>query len=97
MAGPPRLTAAALEHLAGRPVHVRASRRHGCCGGAALVPVAEPGSADAPEGVDRFEVSGTTVYVDRRLGGPTGSWVIDADGFARWRRLVVLGAELAAT
>jgi hypothetical protein len=92
---PPHLTPSASEHLAGRPVHVRSSRRNGCCGGAASVPVAEPGSPETLDGVERFEVSGTVVYVDRDVLGTSGSWVIDTDGFARWRRLVVLGAEVS--
>ena len=93
--GPPRLTASALDHLAGRPVHVRSSRRHGCCGGVVLVPDAQIAPVEPPADADRFEVSGTTVYVERTLRGACGSWVIDTDGFARWRRLVVLGAEVA--
>jgi hypothetical protein len=92
---PPHLTASAQDYLAGRPVHVRSSRRHGCCGGAASVPVAEPGLPETLDGVERFEVSGSEIYVDRGLLGASGSWTIDIDGFARWRRLVVLGADLA--
>jgi hypothetical protein len=91
----PHLTDAAVAHLAGRPVHVRSSPRHGCCGGAASIPVAEPGEPEEIDGVERFEVSGTVVYVDRGLNGAHGSWTIDTDGFARWRRLVVLGVDLA--
>jgi hypothetical protein len=92
---PPQLTASARELLAGRPVHVRGSRRHGCCGGAASVPVAEPGIPPALDGVERFEVAGTVVYVDRDVRATGPSWTIDTDGFARWRRLVVLGVGLA--
>ncbi len=91
---PPHLTASAHSLLAGRPVHVRGSRRHGCCGGAASVPVAEPGAPESFDGVDRFDVSGTVVFVDRDVPGTDGHWVIDTDGFARWRRLVVLGLDL---
>jgi hypothetical protein len=91
----PHLTESARVHLAGRPVHVRASPRHGCCGGSASIPVAEPGTPEAIDVVERFDVSGTTVYVDRTLLGADGSWTIDTDGFARWRRLVVLGVALA--
>ncbi len=89
--GSPQITESARALLAGRAVHVRASRRHGCCGGAAAVPVAEPGAPDDLDGVERFDVAGTEIYVDRRLSGASGSWTIDTDGFARWRRLVVLG------
>ena len=88
---PPLVTASAHEYLAGRPVYVRASRRHGCCGGAALVPVAEPGAPEVLDDADRFDVAGTVVFVDRTLRAPDATWTIDSDGFARWRRLVVLG------
>lgn len=92
---PPHVTESARAHLAGRPVHVRASRRHGCCGGAAAVPVAEPGAPERLDGTERFEVEGTVVYVDRALFAADGAWTIDTDGFARWRRLVVLGVDLS--
>ncbi|HSM67357.1 MAG TPA: CC/Se motif family (seleno)protein [Ilumatobacteraceae bacterium] len=91
---PPFVRASARAHLAGRPVHVRASRRHGCCGGTAAVPVAEPGKPEDLDGTRRFEVEGTVVYVDRTVFAADGTWTIDTDGFARWRRLVVLGVEL---
>jgi hypothetical protein len=91
---PPHVTASAKAHLAGRPVHVRASRRHGCCGGAAAVPVAEPGAPEHLDGTECVEVEGTVVYVDRALFAADGTWTIDTDGFARWRRLVVLGLDL---
>jgi hypothetical protein len=88
---PPELTASARALLAGRPVHVRSSPRHGCCGGGASVPVAEPGTPEALDDVELFEVSGIEIYVDRGLLGSDDPWTIDTDGFARWRRLVVLG------
>ncbi|MGF1665106.1 MAG: CC/Se motif family (seleno)protein [Acidimicrobiia bacterium] len=91
---PPHVTTSARTFLAGRPVHVRASRRNGCCGGTASVPVAEPGSPEMLDEVERFDVAGTVVYLDRGLPGACGSWTIDVDGFGRWRRLVVVGAEL---
>jgi hypothetical protein len=91
---PPHVTESARAYLAGRPVHVRASRRHGCCGGTASVPVAEAGEPEHLDGTRRFEVDGTVVYVDRTVFAADGTWTIDTDGFARWRRLVVLGVEL---
>ena len=91
---PPQITESARALLGGRAVHVRGSRRHGCCGGSAAVPVAEPGVPEDLGGVERFEVSGTAVYVDRRLAGTDATWRIDTDGVARWRRLVVLGVAL---
>ena len=92
--GPPQITESARALLGDRAVHVRASRRHGCCGGSAAMPVAEPGAPEDLGGVERFDVGGTDVYVDRRLTAAESSWTIDTDGFARWRRLVVLGVDL---
>lgn len=58
------------------------------------MPVAEAGSPALPDLTDRHEVSGTVVHLDRTLH-PQGGWTIDTDGFGRWRRLVVLGLDLA--
>lgn len=91
----PHITASAHTYLAGRAVHVRSSPRHGCCGGSASIPVAEPGAPEETADAECFEVSGTIVYVDRGLFGADGSWTVDTDGFARWRRLVVLGLDLS--
>jgi hypothetical protein len=92
---PPQITDSARALLDGRAVHVRSSRRHGCCGGAASVPVAEPGTPETLDDVERFDVSGIEIYVDRGLCGTDGSWTIDTDGFGRWRRLVVLGLPVS--
>jgi hypothetical protein len=92
---PPQITDSARALLDGRPVHVRSSRRHGCCGGAASVPVAEPGTPQTLDDVERFDVEGTEIYVDRGLPGADGSWTIDTDGFGRWRRLVVIGLPVS--
>ena len=93
---PPVLTRAALALLDGRAVYVRSSRRHGCCGGAASMPTAEPGAPATLDGLERFDVSGTAVYVEPHMNPNDNSWAIDVDGFARWRRLVVLGLDLTA-
>jgi hypothetical protein len=92
---PPQITDSARALLDGRPVHVRSSRRHGCCGGAASVPVAEPGTPQTLDDVERFDVEGTEIYVDQGLPGADGSWTIDTDGFGRWRRLVVIGLPVS--
>lgn len=96
MAGPSSITPAARRHVAGRAVVLRASPRHGCCGGTALVPVVETvddtESRIPPGGFDVVEVDGVEVYVDRRLAGTAGDWTIDLDGLLRWRRLIVRGA-----
>jgi hypothetical protein len=59
------------------------------------VPVAEAGTLRSLDDAERFEVSGAVVYVDRDVSRTGDTWVIDTDGFARWRRLVVLGLALA--
>jgi hypothetical protein len=43
----------------------------------------------------RVEVSGAVVDVHRGLTRTSGTWMSDTDRFARWRRLVVLGLDLA--
>jgi hypothetical protein len=88
-----RITDRAVEHLAGRPLVLRASPRHGCCGGSAAVPVAEVGPPADPEGYLPAQVGDVEVHVDPLLG-PTGSWVVDVDGLWRWARLRVDGAAM---
>lgn len=100
VAGPAAVTEAARAHLAGRPVVLRPSPRHGCCGGTALVPVVEIGDevgrgAVGPDGYEVVRVDGVEVHVDRRLGDEAGGWTIDLDGLLRWRRLVVRDATPA--
>ncbi len=94
MNAPPELTPAALAYLDGRDVHVRTSRRHGCCGGIAAIPTAGPGTPTDLDGLQRFDVAGTSIYVESHLNPDDQPWIIDVDGFARWRRLVVVGLDL---
>jgi hypothetical protein len=90
----PTLTPAAVEHLAGRPLVLRASPRHGCCGGHALVPVAEPGPPADPLRYHRVEDGPVVCFVDPALGTElVASWHVDVVGFGRWRRLYLDGAE----
>jgi hypothetical protein len=89
----PTLTAAAVDHLDGRPLVLRASPRHGCCGGHAAVPVAEVGPPRDPTGYRRVEDGPLTCFVDADLGADPGSWTVDAAGIGRWRRLQLVGAE----
>lgn len=88
----PRFTAGALAHLGGRPLVVRASPRHGCCGGHAAVPIAEVGPPADP---DRYVVveGPVTCFVDRDLVVDVGTWEVDSAGIGRWRRLQLVGAE----
>lgn len=88
MTTPAGITGAAREYLAGRPVVLRSSPRHGCCGGTALVPVVEIGPPADPNGFDLSLLDGVEVYVDQRLDDAQW-WTIDLDGILRWKRLVV--------
>lgn len=89
----PRLTPAAIEHLAGRPLLLRASPRHGCCGGHALLPVAEVGPPDDFAGYRVELIDGIAHDVDPRLGDDLSAWTIDVHGIGRWKRLQIDGAE----
>jgi hypothetical protein len=89
----PTVTAAAVEHLAGRPLVLRLSPRHGCCGGHALVPVVEVGPPTPSDGYRRLDQGAVTCFVDQRLGDEPASWRVDVAGIGRWRRLQLEGAE----
>jgi hypothetical protein len=52
-------------------VTLRRSRRHGCCGGTAFVPVAEPGAPADRERYRTVEVEAITVFLERDV--ETGS------------------------
>jgi len=88
---PLRLDASAAEWLAqkGGSVTVRASPRHGCCGGTAHLPVAEVGAPADPVGWSVQECDGITVYVDPALTDPGAVLIVRVEGFSRWRRLFV--------
>ncbi|WP_018950179.1 CC/Se motif family (seleno)protein [Thioalkalivibrio sp. ALMg11] len=83
---------AARDWLAGQggEVTLRLSTRHGCCGGQAGVPVAEPGAPRNADGYTAREIDGVRVFVADDLGA--GPYHIDVEGLFRWRRLVVEGA-----
>jgi hypothetical protein len=91
-----RLDPAAASWLTrkGGAVTLRASPRHGCCGGTAHLPVAEAGAPDDPAGWPVHEIRGITVYVDPALTDPGAVLTVRVEGFGRWRRLFV---EEAAT
>jgi len=74
-------------------VTLRISRRLGCCGGAAGVPVAEPGPPASASAWERYEIAGITVYVAPELAA-NQTYLIRAEGFWRFRRLFVEGASL---
>ncbi|HSP01244.1 MAG TPA: CC/Se motif family (seleno)protein [Thioalkalivibrio sp.] len=74
----------------GGEVTLRASPRHGCCGGHAAVPVAEAGVPKAREDYTEQEIDGVRVYLQRGLD--SGPYRIHLEGFLSLRRLTVEGA-----
>ena len=86
-----RLDPAAARWLAkqGDAVTLRASPRHGCCGGTAPLPVAELGAPGDPAGWPVHEIAGITVYLDPTLPVAGGMLTVQVEGFARWQRLFV--------
>jgi hypothetical protein len=91
-----RLEPAARAHIAGRggAVTLRGSRRHGCCGGTAFVPVAEPGPPADAEGYRSLEVDGITVFLEADVVAGPDPLLIGVDGLWRWRRLRVEGTAI---
>jgi hypothetical protein len=91
-----RIEAQAREHLEalGGAVTLRGSRRHGCCGGTAFVPVAEPGPPAQPEHYRAHEVDGITVYVERDVVAGPEPLVVGLDELWRWQRLRVEGTAI---
>lgn len=80
----------------GGAITLRPSPRHGCCGGTAILPVAEARAPDKPEAWLIREIDGVTVYVDPAMVGHPDTLMIRTEGFLRWRRLFVEGTGLNA-
>jgi hypothetical protein len=78
----------------GGAVTLRGSRRHGCCGGTAFVPVAEPGPPGDAEQYRSLDVDGVTVFLERRVTTGADPLVIGLDGVWRWQRLRVDGTAI---
>lgn len=78
-----------LDH--GGAVTIRHSPRHGCCGGQAMLPVADALVPGDEADYERRTIDGVDVYRARSLTG-AGVVTIDVAGFWRWRRLIVAGA-----
>ena len=89
----PEVSDAARDHLAGRPLVLRASPRHGCCGGRALVPVAEVGPPADPHTYLRLDGAPVPCYLDPRLEAQPDGWRVELVGIGRWRRLHLLDAR----
>lgn len=78
----------------GGTLTIRASPRHGCCGGTVAVPVAETGAPRDPARYDVAEFEGARVYVAQDLlPHVIGPVRIELEGFGPWRRLCVTGVE----
>jgi hypothetical protein len=86
----------AREYIAARggSVTLRDSRRHGCCGGTAFVPTAQPGSPADPDRYRTVDVDGITVFVAHDVTGGPAPLVIGLDTLWRWERLRVEGSAI---
>jgi hypothetical protein len=78
----------------GGAVTLRGSRRHGCCGGTAFVPVAEPGPPGDREGYSAHEVDGITVFLEPDVAPGPEPLVVGLDELWRWQRLRVEGTAI---
>ncbi|MCC5858344.1 MAG: hypothetical protein JJT90_09330 [Ectothiorhodospiraceae bacterium] len=92
-----RFSSDAREWLRGRhdAITLRISPRHGCCGGTAGVPVAEPGSPEDQAAFRRYDADGITVYLAPELEWEQ-AYTIRVEGFLGLKRLFVEGAALSA-
>ena len=92
-----RLDPAARDWLLAREgaVTLRRSVRHGCCGGSAAVPVAEPGVPASTQDYAAREVNGIKVFLAAGLQRE-GELHIRLEGFLGMKRLFVEGAGLAS-
>lgn len=77
-----------------RAVTVRASRRHGCCGGISKVPVAEAGVPGEPEEYRRERIEGIDVYVARELD-TAATMTVRLESLLGCKRLFVEGAKVS--
>jgi hypothetical protein len=91
-----RIEPEAREHIAARggTVTLRGSRRHGCCGGTAFVPVAEMGAPDDPDRFRSTRVAGVTVFLEKKVAPGAEPLVIGLDRLWRWQRLRVEGTAI---
>jgi hypothetical protein len=87
---------AAREYIAARggAVTLRGSRRHGCCGGTAFVPVADAESPPDPDAYRSVEIDGITVFIEDDVTTGTEPLVIGLDTLWRWGRLRVEGSAI---
>lgn len=89
-------SAGLVPYLVGRgaTLTLRASPRHGCCGGTVAVPVAELGAPANAQRYDLIEREGVRVYLEHGLLSAARETVtVGLEGFGPWRRLWVSGLE----
>ncbi|WP_376697432.1 CC/Se motif family (seleno)protein [Wenzhouxiangella sp. EGI_FJ10305] len=79
-----------------KAVMVRISPRHGCCGGMAGVPVAEPGTPENASDYRHERIGDIDVYIDLDLD-EAGTLTIRLEGLWGLRRLFVEGADLSGS
>jgi len=84
-------------HARGGALTLRDSPRHGCCGGRAFVPVADPDAPADPVGCTRRRVDGVDVYLAPAIAARAAAVRVGLDGFWKWRRLVVEGVAMAGS
>jgi hypothetical protein len=91
-----RIEPGAREHIRrhGGAVTLRGSRRRGCCGGTAFVPVAEAGPPLEAAGYRSVEVDGITVFVQDDVEPGDRPIVIGLDRLWRLERLRVDGTAI---
>lgn len=75
-------------------VTIRTSVRHGCCGGSAAVPVAEPGSPRHGADWQRVDVDGVAVWLAPGFED-TITLTVRLEGLWGLRRLFVDGADIS--
>jgi hypothetical protein len=78
----------------GGEVTLRGSRRHGCCGGTAFVPVAEAAPPRDPDAYRRVELDGITVFFEANVTAGPQPLRIGLDTLWRWGRLSVDGSAI---
>jgi hypothetical protein len=91
-----RIEADARAHISrlGGSVTLRGSRRHGCCGGTAFVPTAEPGPPVDPDEYHSLKVDGITVFLRSDVAIGAEPLVIALDELFSLKRLRVEGMAI---
>jgi hypothetical protein len=94
--GSVQIERAAREHIVhnGGVVTLRGSRRHGCCGGTAFVPVAVMGPPDQTAGYRAIEIDRVTVFLQTDVAIGSDPLVIGLDELWRLKRLRVEGSAI---